>query len=97
MYGGWVDDDESNVIGRLNPATMTWTKAGSLNNARRGHGAIFNGDVVIVAGGFEDKKTEACTIVDDGSVTCIEQDPNLYDYCIYPEMFLVDDEFCKLF
>ena len=97
MYGGVIDDYESNVIGRLNPATMTWTKAGSLNNAREGHGAIFNGDVVIVAGGSYNKKTEACTIVDDGSVTCIEQDPNLYDYRYYPEMYLVDEDFCKLF
>ena len=94
IFGGFIDDDNSNIIGRLDTSTMAWTKAGKLNEARRGHGAIFNVDIVIVAGGYGIKKTESCSIV-NGSVFCVEQAPTLDDYVYYPEMYLVVDSFCK--
>jgi hypothetical protein len=68
---------------------------GKLIYARNSHGAIFNGDVFIVAGGYYDEKfvTEACSIKKD-EVNCIKQAPVLADYDWYPEMFLVSDAFC---
>ena len=45
-------------------------------------------------GGKRKKKTDSCS-VQNGIVNCIEQAPELYDYAYYPEMFLVDDEFCE--
>ena len=98
VFGGYVDDDESNIIGRLDASTLTWTKAGELNYARNGHGAIFNNELIIVAGGYGNnakKKTESCSANENGVVNCIEQAPTLDRYYEYPEMYLVDDAFCK--
>ena len=95
MFGGYVDGSTSNIIGRLDASTLTWTKAGELNYARYGHGAIFNGERIIVAGGNGNYKTESCSVEENGVVNCIEQAPTLYDYAFYPEMYLVDDAFCK--
>ena len=96
VFGGLIDyDDESKTIGRLDASTLTWTKAGELNYARYGHGAIYNGERIIVAGGYGSYKTESCSVDENGVVNCIEQAPTLDNYRYYPEMFLVDDAFCK--
>ena len=95
MFGGYVDDYSSNTISRLDASTLTWTKAGELNYARDGHGAIYNGERIIVAGGHGNYKTESCSIEENGVVNCIEQAPTLFYYWRYPEMYLVDDAFCK--
>ena len=95
VFGGYVDGSTSNIIGRLDASTLTWTKAGELNYARDGHGAIYNGERIIVAGGNGNYKTESCSVDENGVVNCIEQAPTLYDYAFYPEMYLVDDAFCK--
>ena len=95
IVGGFINGGtKSKIIGRLDASTLTWTKAGELNLARDGHGAIFNGEKLIVAGGRLNIKNEACKI-DNGLVTCIEQAPNLYHYWVYPEMYLVADSYCK--
>ena len=97
VFGGGIDyNGSTNIIGRLDASTLTWRKAGHLNNARWGHGAIFNGDVFIVAGGYGNLKTEVCSI-NNSSVICLEQTPTLDYYRTYPEMLLVTDEFCKYY
>ena len=68
--------------------------AGELNFAIFGHGVIYNGEKMIIVGGEDNRKSEACDIV-NGSVTCIAQAPTLDNYAYYPEMFLVPDSFCK--
>lgn len=99
VIGGLIGDIngesmvKSNIIGRLNSLTTTWTEAGELKNARYGHGAIFNGDVIIIAGGNGNMTTESCSIV-NGAVTCVEQAPTLDYYVWYPEMYLVSDAYC---
>ena len=96
MFGGLIDNHvNSNIIGRLDASTLTWTKAGELNYARNGHGAIYNGERIIVAGGVGNYKTESCSVDENGVVNCIEQAPTLSNYAYYPEMYLVDDAFCK--
>ena len=95
MFGGRVDDDESQTIGRLDASTLTWTRAGELNYWRYGHGAIYNNERIIVAGGRGNYKTESCSVDENGIVNCIEQAPALDNYAYYPEMYLVDDAFCK--
>ena len=96
VFGGDVDYKYStNIIGRLDTLTMTWTKAGDLITQRYGHGAIFNGEVMIIAGGGGGlHKTESCSI-QNGVVNCIEHAPALNFYAYYPEMLLVDEAFCK--
>ena len=95
MFGGYVDYAYSKTIGRLDASTLTWTKAGELNYARSGHGAIYNGERIIVAGGGGKYKTESCSVNENGVVNCIEQAPILDYYYDYPEMYMVDDAFCK--
>ena len=95
VFGGYVDGSYSKTIGRLDASTLTWTKAGELNYARYGHGAIYNGERIIVAGGYGNYKTESCSVNENGVVNCIEQAPTLNKYADYPEMYLVDDAFCK--
>lgn len=94
VFGGQIDYDESNIIGRFDKSTLGWTKAGELNSAREGHGGIFNGDVFIIAGGDAKYQTEACSI-ENGEIFCMAQAPVLDRYYVYPEMYLVDDVFCK--
>ena len=71
-----------------------WTKAGELNQARNGHNVIYDGEYLMVIGGDKHRQTEKCSLV-DGSVTCTSQNPVLYSYSDYPELFLVSDDFCK--
>ena len=87
----------SNVIGRMDQG-MNWTQAGTLQQARRAHNAIFDGESMIIVGGNEikDLKTEVCSFQSDKSVSCTAQEPALTDYSHYPALFLVDQSFCKI-
>ena len=95
--GGWADGGWITTIGKLD-ANSRWSKAGDLLTARSGHGAIFDGEYLIVVGGYKGNsdplKTEKCEFGDDG-ITCTEQSPSLYGYRNYPELFLVEKDFCK--
>ena len=64
---------------------------------------IFDGSDIIVVGGDNRNidpgshglmKTEKCTIA-EGQMNCVEQDPELENYENYPEIFLVEEGFCK--
>lgn len=103
VFGGLVDYQPSNIIGRLDAATTTWSMAGELKVARSFHGAIFNGDAFIIAGGSRKwdetddpaaYPTEHCS-TNNGSVNCVEKAPILQYYANYPEMNLVPESFCK--
>lgn len=91
VFGGSVDYSYStNIIGRFDTLTMTWRKAGELKSERYGHGAIFNGEMMIIAGGGGGLyKTESCSI-QNGVVNCTEHAPALNFYAYYPAMLLVD-------
>ena len=99
MIGGYTGSSSySQTIAKLDTFTYEWSKAGDLIQGRRGHNVIFDGSDIIVVGGDAGKnvtpKNEKCTITGD-KVTCVEQDPALKDYALYPELFLVEDGFCK--
>ena len=49
---------------------------------------------MIIVGGVPQVKTEKCTI-NEGKVTCVQQDPELIYYSSYPELFLVEEGYCK--
>ena len=49
---------------------------------------------ISVVGGFNEKKTEKCSLV-GSAMTCQQQEPELYNYGYYPELFLVQDDYCK--
>ena len=83
-----------NVIGKLNTTTKIWSKSGELVTGRYGHNAIFDGTSILVVGGSRTKKTEKCLFSNE-QITCSEQNPELYDYYAYPELFWVPTDFCK--
>ena len=87
----------SKTIARLDSISYEWSKPGDLIKGRRGHNAIFDGSDIIIVGGYDGRyslTTEKCTISGD-KVTCVEQDPALQDYSYYPELFLVEEGYCK--
>ena len=99
VIGGYTGStSNSKTIAKLDSISYEWTKAGDLIVGRRGHNAIFDGSDIIVVGGYAGSgvslKTEKCTIA-EGKVTCVEQDPALVDYSYYPELFLVEEGYCK--
>ena len=94
MIGGYVDGYSGKTIGRFDATRRAWSKSGELINRRYGHNAIYDGSSLIVVGGIYDQKTERCEI-SNGQVTCTAQNPELYDYTNYPELFLVPVNFCK--
>ena len=85
---------------------MIWSQVGDLLSPRQRHNAIYDGSKLIIIGGdntesslnpsHESLPTENCNII-DGQVLCSEQNPILAQYDLYPELFLVPDNFCKSF
>ena len=99
VLGGSNANSASNTIGRLDAINFSWSLAGHLNAARRGHNAILIDDVnVIVVGGYETTqksfKNEKCTISQSGTMTCMDQSPTLSYFVDWPELFLVSEQFC---
>ena len=95
VIGGRVDGDDSKTVGRFDATRRVWSKSGELINGRWGHNAIYDGSSLIVVGGDGLYKTERCEI-SNGQTTCTAQNPELYNYVSYPELFLVPVNFCKL-
>ena len=73
---------------------FTRQKAGTLNYGRFSHGAIFDGEIFFIIGGWVDGggavKNEVCTL-EDSTMTCVEQSTALEEYL--PELFLVAHDF----
>ena len=95
MIGGQTDKSENDsTIGKLD-SNSNWSKAGELSTGRYGHAAIYDGNFMLVVGGWNnDYKTEKCAF-SSGGITCTEQNPSLDYYSDYPELFLVPADFCK--
>ena len=73
-------------------------KAGSLNYGRQGHGSVFDGGQFSVIGGSQfgggAVKNEVCSL-EGSSITCVEQSIALESYTLYPELFLVTQDYVK--
>jgi len=82
-------------IARMDEKTRSWTQVGNLFHRRRGHGAIVTNGVMLVIGGRLHEPSERCEFNIDGTMNCHIQDPVLNDYRYYPEMYVVEDNFCK--
>ena len=93
IIGGYNCGGYSNVIARLENYNQ-WSKAGILNQARHAHGAIYDGNNIMVIGGGDEFKTERCKIQNE-TVSCVSQEPTLKNYGWYPELYLVSDTYCK--
>ena len=51
-------DASSDLIAKLSDTEFEWSLAGCLEQARAGHGVVFDGASFVVAGGQYDKVTE---------------------------------------
>ena len=54
-----------------------------------------NGEMLVIGGDPYNKpiKTERCMFQGD-RLECVQQEPTLYNYRIYPELLAVSDDFC---
>ena len=82
------------AIGKLDKNNL-WSLAGNLATARSGHGAVFIDGFFLVVGGYDNHRTEKCSL-QEGAISCRNQKPILYDYASYPELFLVSDSYCRI-
>ena len=73
---------------------IVWTSLGLLNSARSSHNVIWLENRIIVVGGQGDLMTESCTIANN-QTTCTDIGPSLKQYRKYPELFIVDSNFCQ--
>ena len=96
MWGKCGSDSVATIAG-LKSLDHSWRRYGDLQQARRGHGAIYSSGHFLVVGGFgfdETFITEKCTL-DNGEITCTKQNPDLFGYWYTPELALVPHDFCK--
>ena len=94
IFGGYADDHPTDVVAKLDQDTKQWDEAGRINNARFAHGAIVTEDQFLIIGGSREEVTERCYLVDD-ELNCTLQEPTLTEYRHWPELFLIDDDYCN--
>ena len=87
------NNGSTSVIARLDLQTTSWIKLGDLKVGRSHHNVIYDGDVFIVVGGSNSKKTEKCSL-SGSTMTCTEQEPTLTGYYWYPALVMVPEDFC---
>ena len=94
IFGGYADDSKSNVIARLDATTYVWTQSGTINHARRLHNVIYVESAFLVIGGSGQLPTEKCELLGD-TMSCSTQEPTLDNYTAWPELILVEDDYCQ--
>ena len=72
----------------------TWVNMGMLNSSRNAHNALWTGSQFMVVGGGGDTAIELCDLI-NGKISCVDKQPIFSQYRRYPEMFLVDADFCQ--
>ena len=99
VIGGYPESPKfSNIIARFNQ-NKEWAKVGELVQSRRAHNAIFDGENIIVVGGGTGGShgaytTEICSF-EGNQVSCTTQEPDLVDFYGFPELYFVEEDFCK--
>ena len=92
---GPSNETPSNTIAAFSTVTKEWKKLGELNQARLGHGVFIQQGDFIVVGGWENLRTEHCTLNQD-AIRCTLINPELDYYYYYPEMMAVNPDYCTL-
>ena len=103
VIGGYPESPKfSNIIARFNQ-NKEWAKVGELVQSRRAHNAIFDGENIIVVGGGTGVSlqgtggraiTEICSF-EGNQISCTTQEPELVDFYGFPELYFVEEDFCK--
>ena len=85
----------SNKIVKFTTANESWSQVGELKNARQGHGVIQIGESFLIVGGWSGAlPTEKCHFEEAEKVTCVTMEPTLSYHYQYPELVLVEDDYC---
>ena len=102
IFGGGClgdsDDTALKSIVTFDLETQQWSKIGEMKQARQGHNMIShpNGALYVIGGmdpeSVDDLYTEKCTY--NGSFECESQQPVLTSYTYYPELKLVNENYC---
>jgi len=97
IMGGWCQGDITSLIAKY--TIDKWERFGNLQERRAGLRAIENGDRIFVVGGYsgyhESFKTEIWTLDEnDSTINMKIAEPYLSGYQYYPELFIVDSDFC---
>ena len=89
------DSKRTRTIARFDPIQNSWTKLGSLDVGRSGHGVIQVDNEFIVVGGrasgltnHNNVPTELCKLTGQ-SMTCTSREPELSMFTKYPELMLL--------
>ena len=67
---------------------------GNLMTGRNGHAVALDGNEFLVVGGGGEMNTERCYFKFD-QLICLEQTPKLKSFYLYPELFMVEEDYCK--
>ena len=94
IFGGYADDSDTDVIARLDARTYVWTQSGTMNNARSDHNVIYVDSAFLVIGGTGKLSTEKCQL-SGNTMSCSTQEPTLDNYTAWPELILVEDDYCQ--
>lgn len=91
----------TNVIGRLDAVRFVWSQAGTMKRSRGDHNVIHVDRAFLVIGGYDERgegnyATEKCQLNSNGTtMSCSIQEPTLDYHYKWPELILVEDDFCK--
>ena len=85
-----------NMVAKLDAKTYIWTQSGTVNYPRYYPNVISVNSVFLVIGGNQATKlaTEKCQL-SDGTMSCSTQAPILENYYAWPELILIEDDFCQ--
>ena len=90
-FGGTSAGFLSSIL-RLQSGSWKWSDAGKMKSARSGHAVILVEGKIMVFGGFDYKKNEAC-IQNNGKFICEYLSSSLNNYVFYPILFSVTDNY----
>ena len=96
---GWNGSELDKIV-KFTTASETWAQIGSLNKARGSHGVIQTDESFLIVGGTAwglghgAYPTEKCDFDQADKMTCVTMEPTLTGYVQYPELLLVEADYC---
>ena len=97
VTGGYDGNTIASEINAYDTIESKWKGAGKLYRERHGHGSIWTGDALIIAGGGFIVYTELCYLLDGFTLKCqyiAAGSQNVRDQS-YPELFLFTTDYCQ--
>ena len=97
FFGGMYENEqtstgfyETDTVAKFNASINQWTKLGNLRTSRHAFGVIKVDTKYLVMGGYEDKRTETCELVNE-TIECTSREPTLNHF--YPALMLLPSDY----